>query len=87
MEQKRLRTTDLGSHKTEYWISLQVDIEGAELKALPEWISSGILDQVSQFGLEIHTDIYSIVKERIVPELTNLVSILSRQLYGKARPF
>jgi hypothetical protein len=54
---------------------LQVDIEGAELKALPEWVSSGILDQVSQFGLEIHTDIHTIVKDRIVPELTHLVAV------------
>ena len=34
---------------------LKVDIEGSEIKAIPEWISSGVLDQVSQFGIELHT--------------------------------
>jgi hypothetical protein len=34
---------------------LKVDIEGAEIAAIPEWISSGILDNVSQFGIELHT--------------------------------
>jgi hypothetical protein len=34
---------------------LKVDIEGSEIKAIPEWISSGVLDQVRQFGIEIHT--------------------------------
>jgi hypothetical protein len=33
-----------------------VDIEGAEISALPEWISSGIIDDVDQIGLEIHTN-------------------------------
>jgi hypothetical protein len=27
---------------------LKVDIEGFEIKAIPEWIGSGILDQVGQ---------------------------------------
>ncbi len=27
---------------------LKVDIEGSELKSIPEWISSGILDRVNQ---------------------------------------
>ena len=34
---------------------LKVDIEGSEITAIPEWISSGVLDQVSQFGIELHT--------------------------------
>ena len=34
---------------------LKVDIEGSELESIPEWISSGILDRVSQFGIELHT--------------------------------
>jgi len=36
-------------------ISWQVDIEGSELKALPQWISSGMMEYVDQFGIEIHT--------------------------------
>jgi hypothetical protein len=32
-----------------------VDIEGAEIHAIPEWIRSGILEDVDQIGMEIHT--------------------------------
>ena len=32
-----------------------MDIEGSELLAIPEWISSGILKDVDQIGIEIHT--------------------------------
>jgi hypothetical protein len=42
------------------------------LKAIPQWIQSGILDQVSQIGIELHT--HSIVsKDR---ELSDLVGVL-----------
>jgi hypothetical protein len=34
---------------------LKVDVEGAELSALKNWISSGILEYVSQIGIEIHS--------------------------------
>ena len=34
---------------------LKVDVEGAEHKAISEWIRSGILDHVKQIGIEIHT--------------------------------
>ena len=34
---------------------LKVDIEGAEHRAIPEWISSGVLDKVTQIGIELHT--------------------------------
>ena len=47
---------------------------------MPEWISSGILDQVSQFGLEIHTPVGIIGKDQIVPELSKLLDVF-RQLY------
>ena len=32
----------------------QVDIEGAELVTLPQWIESGILERVDQLGIELH---------------------------------
>ncbi len=32
-----------------------MDIEGSELLAIPEWISSGILNNIEQIGFEIHT--------------------------------
>jgi uncharacterized Zn finger protein len=55
-----------------------VDVESAELKAMPEWIESGIIDQVSQIGIEIHTDVFK--TNNIVEELGNLVDLM-RNLY------
>ena len=34
---------------------LKVDVEGHELKALPTWLESGILDNIQQINLELHT--------------------------------
>ena len=42
---------DLGKEIT----YLKVDIESAEIKAIPEWIQSGILQNVRQIGVELHT--------------------------------
>ena len=33
---------------------MQVDIEGAELETLPQWVESGILQSVQQLGIELH---------------------------------
>jgi len=35
---------------------LKVDIEGEELKSVLQWLDSGALDHVRQFGVEIHYD-------------------------------
>ena len=32
-----------------------MDVEGYELKAIPTWVSSGILKQIQQINLELHT--------------------------------
>jgi hypothetical protein len=42
---------DLGKEIT----YVKVDIESAEIKAIPEWIESGILQNVRQIGIELHT--------------------------------
>ena len=34
---------------------LKVDIESSEIKAIPQWIQSGVLQNVRQIGLELHT--------------------------------
>ena len=34
--------------------NFQVDIEGAELETLPQWVESGILQSVHQLGIELH---------------------------------
>ena len=35
---------------------LKMDIEGNELKCLPAWLKSGILDNIQQIGFEFHLD-------------------------------
>jgi hypothetical protein len=57
---------------------LKVDIEGSELKSIPEWISSGILDHVSQFGIELHTG--SNLGKDPLPNLLELIDSI-RQLH------
>ena len=52
----------------------QVDVERAELKAIPEWISSGILEQVSQMGIELHTGKWAIPENKIFSELSLLLA-------------
>ena len=51
-----------------------MDVEGTELKAIPEWISSGVLDQVSQIGIELHTGKGSIPQDKIFSGLSSLLS-------------
>ena len=31
-----------------------MDVEGAELESLPEWLESGALDRVEQLAMELH---------------------------------
>jgi hypothetical protein len=52
---------DLGKRIT----YLKVDVEGSELKSISEWITSGILDDVRQIGIEIHTAQDFVVKEQV----------------------
>ena len=42
---------DLGKEIT----YLKVDVESSEIKAIPEWIESGVLKNVRQIGIELHT--------------------------------
>ena len=45
------RNGDLGKEIT----CLKVDVESAEIKAIPEWIKSGALKNVRQISVELHT--------------------------------
>jgi hypothetical protein len=59
---------DLGKRIT----YLKVDVEGSELKSISEWITSGILDDVRQIGIEIHTARDFVVQEQVEKnQLTN----------------
>ena len=42
---------------------LKVDVESHEISAIPEWLQSGVLDNVRQIGLEIHTGSLALDKE------------------------
>ena len=46
---------------------LKVDVEGYELKAIPNWVSSGILNQIQQINLELHTGGRQLRGEGIAP--------------------
>jgi len=41
-------------HEKKNLFYLKVDIEGAELSGMPEWIKSGALERVDQLAMELH---------------------------------
>ena len=57
---------------------LKVDIEGAELEAIPEWIDSVALDLVSQMGIEIHTSQNNIKYLKVKRTLNKMLNIFRR---------
>jgi len=54
---------------------LKVDIEGAEIGTLPQWLNSGLLQRVGQLGIELH--LAEIHQKQIFPWLLGLL----QQLY------
>lgn len=72
MQDSMLMMKDLG--KTISY--LKVDIEGSELNTFPEWISSGVLDHVSQIGIEIHTSQTQIGFVRMKKSLVGLIQVI-----------
>ena len=60
---------------------LKVDIEGSEIRAIPEWIESGILDQVSQFGIELHTGLTAFGRFNLSIRYSEILQAMKR-LYG-----
>ena len=46
---------------------MKVDVESSELKAIPEWIKSGILKNIQQIGIELHTGQVH-VKDHQIPQ-------------------
>ena len=57
---------------------LKVDIEGAELTAIPEWIKSGILDSVTQIGIEIHSGKYTLGSDptKLAKDFSNILTFI-----------
>ena len=48
-------------------------MEGSELKAIAQWITSGVLENIRQIGIELHTDYKLVSKEQIAPILLELL--------------
>ena len=56
---------------------LKVDIESAEINALSEWIESGVLDNIGQIGIELHTGSRFFDEKEIVHVVKTLMSSMS----------
>ena len=55
---------------------LKVDVEGHELKAIHNWLDSGILEVVQQIGLELHTGYDYIEKNQTAEVLYQILKTL-----------
>ena len=55
---------------------LKVDVEGHELKAMHDWLDSGVLEVVQQIGLELHTGIVHIEKTQTANTLYQILKTL-----------
>ena len=63
---------------------LKVDVEGHELKALPTWLHSGILEKIQQINFELHTGKIILKKHQIGPTLYPILKALKKmdEKYG-----
>ena len=52
---------------------LKVDVEGSELDAIPQWVKSGVLANVQQIGIELHTGPVSLKHGDIRLKFANLL--------------
>ena len=56
---------------------LKVDIESSEIKAIPQWIESGVLKNVRQIGIELHTGSRFFDEKEMVHVVKTLMSSIS----------
>ena len=63
---------------------LKVDVEGHELKALPTWLKSGILENIQQINLELHTGKVHLKSHQITSTLNPILKALQKmdEKYG-----
>ena len=63
---------------------LKVDVEGHELKALPTWLKSGILENIQQINLELHTGKVHLKSHQITSVLNPMLKALQKmdEKYG-----
>ena len=52
---------------------LKIDIEGSELKSIPTWLESGVLNNVQQIGIELHTGVLHIQDQKIGSTLSEML--------------
>ena len=55
---------------------LKVDVEGHELKSIPKWIESGVLGNIQQINLELHTGKLHIKEHQISSMLTSIMTAM-----------
>ena len=73
-------------HESTKMSYLKMDIEGNELKCLPPWIKSGILDNVQQIGFEFHLDNKDNNYKNDKATTINFINILKKlYFYGNYR--
>ena len=56
---------------------LKVDVEGHELKSIPKWLKSGVLENIQQINLELHTGKLHIKEHQITSFLKPLLTAFS----------
>ena len=63
---------------------LKMDVEGYELDCFENWFNTNVLDNVEQFGIEIHLSNKMVPKNQIKLTFSNLNKVLLRLLndYG-----
>lgn len=57
---------------------LKVDVEGSEIDAIPKWLDSGVLKNVQQIGIELHTGPINIQPDKLDGKLRKLLVALQR---------
>jgi hypothetical protein len=55
---------------------LKVDIEGSETSAIPEWVESGILSQVTQVGIELHTGLTAFGRKDLAVKFSKILETM-----------
>lgn len=63
---------------------LKVDVEGHELKSIPNWVDSNVLINIQQINFELHTGTLHVKEHQIASTLKPLLSSLSKmnERYG-----
>ncbi len=53
---------------------MKLDVEGAELNALPSLVESGVFENVQQIGIEMHTGSLNVIRKRALKLFNTLLA-------------